>query len=205
MSMLKSMAGTLGLAGAALTLGACCAPLCCGTQRPVGPCAAGVYKTLLDHALGSERGSGVIVVNRMTVRGYHEVASGPPPLVSRAYLLGGDLRHAHSLKRIKQETVLAFRDENAKSHDLSAWIPENSRVKLANTSEVEYLEGARRKYPTASVWVTVSAVGFSPDGAQALLWATYHRGGEDMSGHFYLLERIGREWVIVEDVEAWIS
>jgi len=60
-------------------------------------------------------------------------------------------------------------------------------------------------YPTSPGWVELSAVGFSSDMSQALVYVgnpTYYLAG---AGFVYLLERQNGTWVVVNEVMMWVS
>jgi len=66
-------------------------------------------------------------------------------------------------------------------------------------------EAFHAAYPDAGGFVVVSRVGISPDGAQALVYASRHRSPVRASGGWWLLRREGGEWVVEASVAEWVA
>jgi hypothetical protein len=62
-----------------------------------------------------------------------------------------------------------------------------------------------KRYPGAQGFLTLSRVGFSPGGEQAMFYVTNHCGGKCATGSFVVEQRRGAKWEIVKEVIFWIS
>ena len=62
-----------------------------------------------------------------------------------------------------------------------------------------------KKYPGAQGFLTVSRVGFHPDGKQALFYASNPCGGKCGTGSYVLMEKTGTGWKVAKEVVVWIS
>jgi hypothetical protein len=67
---------------------------------------------------------------------------------------------------------------------------------VANRSLAVHWADFRRRFPTASGWYRVSAVGYSQDGSQALVYVERYCGGLCATDSFVLLRQTGRTWRI---------
>ena len=57
-----------------------------------------------------------------------------------------------------------------------------------------------KQYPGAQGVLTLSRIGFSPDGEQAMFYVTNHCGGKCASWSFVVAQRHGQIWSIVKEV-----
>jgi hypothetical protein len=62
-----------------------------------------------------------------------------------------------------------------------------------------------KKYPDSQGFLTLSRVGFNPDGDQALFYATNGCGGKCGTGSYVVMQRIGSNWRILKEIIFWIS
>jgi hypothetical protein len=62
-----------------------------------------------------------------------------------------------------------------------------------------------RQYPGAQGHMALSRVGFSPDGAQVLLYVSNWCGGLCASGSYVVMEKRGSVWRVVKEIYMWVS
>jgi hypothetical protein len=62
-----------------------------------------------------------------------------------------------------------------------------------------------KQYPGAQGFLTLSRVGFSPDGKQAFFYASNHCGGKCATGSFTVVQKRGPRWIVVKEVIVWVS
>jgi hypothetical protein len=63
----------------------------------------------------------------------------------------------------------------------------------------------RRRFPHGGGLVWLSHVGFSDDGAQAVMHVAHMRGPRNGDGYYYLLEKRDGAWHVVRRAMTWIS
>lgn len=86
------------------------------------------------------------------------------------------------------------------------WKALRSEPAPAKGDDLEDRWGAfHRLHPQSSGWITLSDVGFSADGTQALVQTSSLSGGLDGSGHWVLLRRVDGVWTVAEAYESWVS
>lgn len=168
---------------------------------------AAVYRAVLARQFpevfgGRDAARGVVVIKQMTVPGISGDSdqSGPED-----YDDFGNRRHVQMLQSLRQDTFREFLEANAQPRDLSRWMRPGPSLRIAPVSEIKYLDEAKRRHASAKAWVLLSAVGFSPDARQALVWATFQWGRHDFSGNYYLLAWDCGVWRVVDHIEAWIT
>jgi hypothetical protein len=62
-----------------------------------------------------------------------------------------------------------------------------------------------KHYPGAQGFLTLSRIGFSPDGEQAIFYVTNHCGGKCGSGSFVVAQKHGPKWGIVKEIVYSVS
>jgi hypothetical protein len=62
-----------------------------------------------------------------------------------------------------------------------------------------------KQYPGAQGYLALSRVGFSPDGKQALFYASNRCGGKCATGSYVVMEKHGSAWRILKEVFVWMS
>jgi len=62
-----------------------------------------------------------------------------------------------------------------------------------------------KQYPGAQGFLTLSRVGFSPNGEQAMFYATNHCGGKCATGSFVVAQKRHAKWIVVKEVIFWVS
>jgi len=65
--------------------------------------------------------------------------------------------------------------------------------------------GFYKKYPKSQGFLTLSRAGFSPDGKQALFYASNGCGGKCGTGTYVVMERTDSGWKILKEILLWIS
>jgi hypothetical protein len=62
-----------------------------------------------------------------------------------------------------------------------------------------------RKYPNSQGILSLSRVGFSPDGKQAVFYASNGCGGKCGTGTYVVMERVDSGWKVAKEILIWIS
>jgi hypothetical protein len=62
-----------------------------------------------------------------------------------------------------------------------------------------------KKYPNSQGFLTLSRVGFSADGKQAMFYAVNECGGKCGTGTYVLMEKAESHWLVVKEILMWIS
>jgi len=62
-----------------------------------------------------------------------------------------------------------------------------------------------KQYPGAQGFLTLSRVGFSADGEQAMFYVTNHCGGKCATGSFVVAQKRHAKWAVVKEVVFWVS
>jgi hypothetical protein len=126
---------------------------------------------------------------------------------------GWDWLH-DELKALRQETFDAFTRENAQQRDLNGRVRFGGQVEFLTEEQLDkQFEGGtdegwtrfHRAHPGAAGILSMSSVGISADGRQALLYVSFVAGGLDGWGRYFLYERGDRSWTVVAHLEAWVS
>jgi hypothetical protein len=62
-----------------------------------------------------------------------------------------------------------------------------------------------RRYPNSQGVLSLSRVGFSPDGKQAVFFASNHCGGKCGTGAYVVMERTDFGWKVAKEILIWVS
>jgi hypothetical protein len=62
-----------------------------------------------------------------------------------------------------------------------------------------------KQYPGAQGFLTLSRVGFSPDGKQAVFYVINRCGGKCATGSFVVAQKRDAKWVVIKEVIVWVS
>jgi hypothetical protein len=62
-----------------------------------------------------------------------------------------------------------------------------------------------KQYPGTQGFLTLSRVGFSPDGEQAMFYVTNHCGGKCATGSFVVAQKRDAKWAVLKEVIFWVS
>ena len=62
-----------------------------------------------------------------------------------------------------------------------------------------------KQYPGAQGFLTLSRIGFSPGGEQAMFYVTNYCGGKCATGSFVVAQKQGEKWKIVREIVYWVS
>ena len=116
------------------------------------------------------------------------------------------------------KTIGDFKSKNARSFDLDQKIPGVASYSLVPHDELEKFwdncadakqacgwELFYGKYPDSSGIVTLSRVGFTPTGEDALVYLGNRRHWKSGTGYLVLLHKNGGEWGVVKSVAVWMS
>jgi len=116
------------------------------------------------------------------------------------------------------KTIADFKAKNARSFDLDQKIPGVPSYALVPHEELDKLwdnctqakqecgwELFYNKYPDSSGIVTLSRVGFTATGEDALVYLGNRRHWKSGTGYLVLLHKNGAEWAVVKSVVVWMS
>lgn len=120
------------------------------------------------------------------------------------------------LRKINSETIKDFLNKNNKSVSLERKFSLDLDYQFITNEELKKtfdykIDGEmnwtffREKYPKAGNIYTLSRVGFSQDGSQALVFVTDWCRSLCGEGNYYILKKENYEWKIVEQMMSWIS
>jgi hypothetical protein len=120
------------------------------------------------------------------------------------------------LKQLESETLRDFLAKNEKSEMLEKKFSRDLNYTLVSTADLKQKfayqsngrmdwESFRGKYPKAENLYTVSRIGFSRDGTQALVFVTNWCNSLCGEGNYYVLKKENSEWRIVDKLMTWIS
>ncbi|MHC4165173.1 MAG: hypothetical protein ACYSUM_23920 [Planctomycetota bacterium] len=176
--------------------------LSCNSASPVPPDDASVYRDFLAARFSSDEGHLVVMrFTKLDAMFYDKHGLRPAAEVWKYF---------DELEGLRKETYEDFYHRNKKPRDLTGKI-ESACLLLPEENEELYPDGMQLRwkkfhemYPKAP-GIIYLAVGFSPDGRQALLYCANQRGPLDGEGIYYLLKRTNRRWGITDEHESWIS
>lgn len=116
------------------------------------------------------------------------------------------------------KAIADFKAKNARSFDLDRKIPGVTSYALVPRGELDkFWDNCTQakqdcgwdlfysKYPSSSGIVTLSRVGFTSTGEDALVYLGNRRHWKSGTGYLVLLHKNGEEWDIVKSVVAWMS
>ena len=113
---------------------------------------------------------------------------------------------------LQSDTLDNYEERNIKSVTIGENFPTKKQYAVVSETELEKLTWAdpfidrfRKKYSDANGYYSLSRVGFSEDGRQALLYTYLYCGGLCASGDFYLLSSKSGEWMIQNKFTVWVS
>jgi len=116
------------------------------------------------------------------------------------------------MKDVSKETLDHFTERNRQPGQLSPNMDLGVDYILINTQELAKLtrqpnwrEVLNEQYPNAGGYLVFSRVGFNHTLDQALIYVAGIAGPWMGSGSYYLMEKKDGEWIIKEQIMAWIS
>lgn len=116
------------------------------------------------------------------------------------------------LPSASKETLNSFIDRNEKPAPLSPDMQLESEYVLISADEMQTIfhqadgwDTFYKKYPGSGGYTVLSRVGFNDTLDQAMLYVGNMAGPLMGAGFYYLLEKKGGEWRVIEQVMAWIS
>ena len=118
-----------------------------------------------------------------------------------------------SLKHLSADTMQDFRTNNTASQTLRASMVLSVQYNLFSQNDRQELFKINQsgwdvfynRYPDAPGIITFSKVGFNKTLDQALVYLGIQSNWLAGSGNFYLLKKVGGNWVIDEQVISWVS
>lgn len=116
------------------------------------------------------------------------------------------------LKGISKETVNSFLERNAQPSQLSADMDLGVEYQLLTSDELKRIssqpnwgELLTQEYPGSYGYTIFSRVGFNNSLDQAVIYVGNVAGPMMGSGSYFLMEKQNGEWIMKEQIMAWIS
>src|SRR5262245_43172934 len=114
---------------------------------------------------------------------------------------------------LSQETIDDYVKKNAKTHQLTNSFDLKLKYIITPREEIERifksgLDGwgeFYKKFPDSGGYIGLSRAGINPGGNQAFVYMQHSCGGLCGSGHYLLLVKNDRGWVVQNKFMAWIS
>jgi hypothetical protein len=114
---------------------------------------------------------------------------------------------------LQQTTIDGFRRANAKQAFLASAFRFPVKYEITDSAQLKsILKGTDgdcfayyKQYPGAQGIATISRVGFSVDGTQALFYISNVCGGLCGGGSYVVMEKRDGRWMISKEIEKWIS
>jgi hypothetical protein len=112
---------------------------------------------------------------------------------------------------LSQETIDDYVAKNAKSHQLTTSLDIELKYTLIPKEKIEKIfDGLPssefyRQFPDSGGYIALSRAGLNTRGDQALVYMRHICGGLCGSGHYLLLVKKNREWVVQKHFRPWIS
>jgi len=114
--------------------------------------------------------------------------------------------------RLQTSTLNAFRDANAHPAPLRFLFQLRIPYDLVDKAEIDAIfenhgwwTDYYKKYPDSQGFLTLSRVGFSADGKQAMFYSTNGCGGKCGTGTYVIMEKPGASWRVVKEILMWVS
>jgi hypothetical protein len=109
-------------------------------------------------------------------------------------------------------TLNSFRDANTHSVPFRPSFQLPVAYELVDKAEIDAIfkkggwwKDYYSKYPNSQGFLTLSRVGFSTDGKQAVLYAKNGCGGKCGTSTYVVMERVEPGWKVVKEILIWIS
>ena len=112
---------------------------------------------------------------------------------------------------LTRKTLDAFREVNRQQAFLQRFFHSDFDYELVDETQLDSIFKAGdwfafyKRFPGSPGIMAFSRVGFNEDGTQALLYASNTCGGLCGGGYYVLMEKHNGRWVIVKEIEMWIS
>jgi len=179
-----------------------------GASPPAGGPAAeeyAVYRALLNHLYQNRPDVGLLVLADHTGC----VLPGLTSPVQRDKMFD---KAVTRLPRVDPRTLQDFRAKNQGKCPLAPRLELAKPYLLVSQTETEKLglKKLREKYPASQGLLILSRVGFSPDGAQALVYFTngvfsQSTGRPEAWGRLVLLQKNGDHWQVKKEATLWCT
>jgi len=113
---------------------------------------------------------------------------------------------------LQQETIEKLREVGTQSVPLRPSFQLPVPYQLVEAREIEAIFENKgwwtdyyKKYPGSQGYLVLSKIGFSPDGNQALFYASNSCGGKCGTGTYVVMQRSDTGWKLVKEILIWIS
>src|SRR5215510_6787185 len=111
---------------------------------------------------------------------------------------------------ISQEIIDDYVAKNAKSHQLTNSLDIKLKYTLIPKEKIKPITGLdsdefHKQYPDSGGYISLSRVGFNANSDQALAYMQHVCGGLCGSGHYLLLVKKNKEWVVQKQFVSWES
>jgi hypothetical protein len=113
---------------------------------------------------------------------------------------------------LQTATLNSFRETDTRSARLGSSFRLPIAYELVEKTEIDAIfehggwwTDYYKKYPNSQGFLTLSRVGFSADGKQAMFYAVNECGGKCGTGTYVLMEKAESHWMVVKEILMWIS
>lgn len=114
--------------------------------------------------------------------------------------------------RLQTSTLNSFRDANRHPAPLRRLFQLRLPYELVDKAEFDAIfendgwwTDYYKKYPDSQGFLTLSRIGFSADGKQAMFYSTNGCGGKCGTGTYVVMEKVGASWQVVKEILIWVS
>lgn len=114
--------------------------------------------------------------------------------------------------RLQTSTLNSFRDANTHPAPLRPLFQLGLPYELVDKVEIDAIfenhgwwTDYYKKYPDSQGFLTLSRIGFSADGKQAMFYSTNGCGGKCGTGTYVVMEKVGASWRVMKEILMWVS
>ncbi|HEV2522536.1 MAG TPA: hypothetical protein VGT24_09155 [Candidatus Acidoferrales bacterium] len=187
----------------------------------VGEIPESEYRVLSDYIVGTftgdkgdeqvrGRASEIVIVNKTeSDRNINRIEDGDGKLISWKEITTYLQKQFPMLQRA---TLDSFRETNVYPASFKRSFQLPVPYELVDKAEIDavFKHGGwwtdyYRKYPNSQGILSLSRVGFSPDGKQAVFYAGNMCGGKCGRGNYVVMERVDSGWKVAKEILFWIS
>ncbi len=113
---------------------------------------------------------------------------------------------------VQASTLNSFRDANPHPAPLHRRFQLSLPYELVDKGEIDAIFEKNgwwtdyyKKYPDSQGFLTVSRIGLSADGKQAMLYSANDCGGKCGAGTYVVMEKVGGSWRVIKEIVMWVS
>lgn len=189
--------------------------------RPVAEVSGPEYRVLSDYMAGTFTGdngearvgrrvSAIVIINEtQSDRNDNKIENDNGKPLSwteiSAYL-------RKEMPTLQRASLNSFRDVNAHPASFQRSFHLPVAYELVDKTEIDavlkqdgWWKDFYKKYPNSQGILSFSRVGFSPDGKQAIFYASNGCGGKCGTGTYVIMEKVDSGWKVAKEILFWIS